>query len=285
MTRFFINQEGSSNKFWNIRTDGKSQIITFGRINSEGRQAVKLFETEEDCEVETEKLISSKIKKGYVEVKDGDFITEKTSLSDDEAGKKFFWDSIEKSNKNKSDYDIDEHLENLTRLLAKNSKQKLIQFEKNFQQNLDKLYKAEIAELYIILWNEFNLQNGHIVFDDYVSNDGFIYFRCWVLLKGREFFDEVLKDINAVLSEKYTFDIEETWAEDLLYVADKAYSINHDNKDDFEISDAVSKLFPEVVHYDSMEQQIDRDLKSGTELEKAYPKLVRAITNIRKQKS
>ncbi len=112
-------------------------------------------------------------------------------MTDEESGKLFFWSSIKKSNKSInshwSEYDIDEHLKNLTELLSKGGKKTLLQFEKYLQQNLDKLYTAEIAELYIILNNEFRKENEHIVFDDYISVDGFIYFRCWLCFKEKSF--------------------------------------------------------------------------------------------------
>ena len=66
--------------------------------------------------------------------------------------------------------------------------------------------------------------------EPYVSADGFIYFRCWLLLKGKEFFEDITRDINAFISGKYHFDIGDTWAEGLLYVSDDAYSENHEKR-------------------------------------------------------
>lgn len=286
MKRFFINQSGLSNKFWNIEIDEKTQTISFGKINSSGRQTTKTFDTSEECERESGKIISGKIRKGYIEIRAEEVISEKKTVSDEEAGEIFFWDSIKKSNKNRnshwSEYDIDEHLESLTELLSKSGKPKLIQFEKCLQENLQKLYKAEIAELAKILESDFKVENGQIIYDDYLSEDGFIYFRCWLLLQGKEFFDDITKDINAFISGKYGLSIGDTWAECLLYVADEAYSINHDNEDDSEIRDAVSELFPEVIHYDSAEREMDRQRKGGAELQKMYPELVKIISEVRK---
>lgn len=284
MKRYFINQDGFSNKFWNIEIREKTQVITFGKVNTEGRKTEKEFETQEECQRETEKLISQKIKKGYVEVFDETKIPEKIPLSDEEAGELFFWTSIEKSNRHKnahwSEYDIDEHLEKLTELLSKSGKQKLIQFEKSLQQNLHKLYTAEIAELYILLTNDFKDENNQIIFDDSISEDGFIYFRCWLLLKGKEFFDDITVDINAFINGKYGFDIADTWGEGLLYVADEAYSINHDNEEESEIRDAVAEMYPEVIHYDSSEREMNREPISGAKLQKIYPDLVEEIIKL-----
>ena len=32
MKKYFINQDGVSNKFWNVEIDDKTQKITFGKI-------------------------------------------------------------------------------------------------------------------------------------------------------------------------------------------------------------------------------------------------------------
>jgi predicted DNA-binding WGR domain protein len=284
MKRCFINQDCFSNKFWNVEIHEKTQIIYFGKINTEGRQTEKEFETQEECQRETKKLIIQKLKKGYVEIFDETNIPEKIPLSDEEASELFFWNSIEKSNRHKnshwSEYDIDEHLENLTELLSKSGKQKLIQFEKSLQQNLQKLYTAEIAELYILLTNDFKNENNQIIFDDSISEVGFIYFRCWLLLKGKEFFGDITVSINAFINGKYSFVIANTWGEGLLYVADEAYSINHDNAEESEIRDAVAEMYPEVIHYDSSEREMSREPVSGEKLQEIYPDLVEEIVKL-----
>ncbi len=288
MKKYFVNQVGMSNKFWNIETEGMTQIVTFGKINTPGREVVKVFLTAKECETETKKLILSKVSRGYFEIKESEDIPEKIEMTDEEAEKLFFWNPIDKSNKHKnshwSEYDIDEHLENLTELLSGNSKQKLILFEKYLQQNLHKLYTAELAELAVILECDFKKEKGQIIFDDYLSGDGFIYFRCWILLQGKEFFDDISKDINAFVSGKYGFDIADTWAEGLLYVADEAYSVNHENEEDSEISDAVAEMFPDVMHYDSSERIMNRERKGGAKLQKMYPKLVEEIVKLKTEK-
>lgn len=286
MKRQFIKQDGTANKFWNVEIDGQTQIITFGRIDTIGRESVKVFNSAEECNAESNKLIASKIKKGYVEVTDENAVLEKSILSEEEPNELFFWNSIERSNKYKnahwSKYDVDEHLEFLVDLLSKYGKDKLIQFEKQLQEKLYSLYKANIAELYTVLEGEFTEENNQIFFDDYISTDGFIYFRCWLLLKGKDFFDEITKDINAFINGKYSFNIGDIWAEGLLYVADEAYSVNNDNEDESEIRDAVSEIYPDVVHYDFGEQKMDRRPLSGNELQKKYPKLVDEMIHLRK---
>jgi predicted DNA-binding WGR domain protein len=284
MKKNFINQNGVSDKFWNIEYWGKTQKIVFGKTGTKGRETIKEFEDETECTQESEKLIGQKIKKGYTEILENDEVPLKTELSEAEKADIYFWEAIEKSNKYKkahwSEYDIDEHLENLTTYLSRFGKERLILFEKTLQEKLSELYTAEIAELSIILECDFTFENGNYIFDDYLSDDGFIYFRCWLLLKGREFFEDIKQDIQSFVSGKYSFNIGDCWAEGLLYVSDEAYSENHDNEDESEIRDAVNDLYPDH-HYDSMDRQMNREPKGGSDLQKMYPKLVGEIGELR----
>ncbi|SQI41582.1 WGR domain [Leminorella richardii] len=284
ITKYLIQQDGTTNKFWHIETHGHIQTIHWGRIDTKGRMAEKEFDDSESCQMDSEKLIAQKLRKGYVEAANAQAVPEKRELTEEEQGEALFWDAINRSNKWKkahwSEYDIDEHLENLTALLAKKSKESLILFERHLQINLHRLYTAHIAELSIILENRFTIDDGAITFDDYISEDGFIYFRCWLLLKGKGFFDEISQDINAFINGKYSFNIGDSWAEGLLYVADDAYSENNDNQDNSEIRDAVGEM-KDVINYDAMERVMDREPMTGSELQKAYPRLVAEIVAIR----
>lgn len=278
-------QDATSNKFWTAEADGTNQIILFGAVGTQGRRSEKQFASAEACLADTEKLIKQKIKKGYTKLAENEVIPEKQASSPDEVGQQFFWRSIEKSNKKRnadwSEYDVDEHIGNLTKLLSKSGKQKLIQFEKQLQICLNQLYTAEIAELSIILECEFTKEDETIVFKDYLSDDGFIYFRCWLILKGQEFFNEISQDINALINGKYSFNIGDTWAEGLLYAANEAYSVNHENEDEYEIQQGVKEQFPEVIHYDSMKRVMNRKPKGGADLHAMYPKLVEEIVRVR----
>lgn len=125
-------------------------------------------------------------------------------------------------------------------------------------------------------------KNGRIFFEEYTSTDGFIYFRCWLLLKGKDFFDDITKDINAFNSGKYSFNIGDVWAEGLLYAAEDAYSVHNENEDESEIRDAVSAVYPDVIHYDSLNNKLDRKPLSGNEIHIKYPELVDEIIDLRR---
>ncbi|MDJ1482070.1 DUF4240 domain-containing protein [Cytophagaceae bacterium YF14B1] len=198
-----------------------------------------------------------------------------------------FWNAIEKSNRSQSshwsDYDIEEHLESLIKLLSHHTKEELIIFEKVFQEKMYELYTTEIAELSIILENGYTVEGEKIIFGNGLSTDGFIYFRCWLLLKGKQFFDDITKDINAFINGKYSFDIGDTWAEGLLYVSEEAYAVYNDNEEKIEIQDAVAKLFPEVIHYDLVDEEMKREPMEGEDLQNMYPELINVITDLRNE--
>ena len=284
MKRRFVYQDAKSDKFWDIEFEGTTQTVVYGKTGTSGREAVKEFATAEECTKESEKLIAQKLKKGYTELAEGEAAPEKREYSEEEKADYFFWEAIEKSYKyNKKDweaYDLDEHIEKLTTYLSKYSEEKLILFEKTLQQKLISLYTAPIAELSIILENEYEKEGDTYDFDGYISDDGFIYFRCWLLLKGKEFYDDITKDIETFVSGKYHFNIGDTWGEGLLYVASRANSEARPDSDEDIIRDTVYEKWPEI-NYDSGDFAMDREPKSGVELQKMYPKLVAEIMPIR----
>lgn len=284
MKRRFVYQDAKSDKFWDIEFEGTTQTVVYGKTGTTGREAVKEFATPEECTKESEKLITQKLKKGYTELAEGEAAPEKREYSEEEKADYFFWEAIEKSYKyNKKDwedYDLEEHIEKLTAYLSKYSEEKLILFEKTLQEKLISLYTAPIAELSIILENEYEKEGDTYNFDGYISDDGFIYFRCWLLLKGKEFYDDITKDIESFVSGKYHFDIGDTWGEGLLYVASRANSEARPDSDEDIIRDTVYEKWPEI-NYDLGDFAMEREPKSGTELQKMYPKLVAEIMPIR----
>lgn len=58
-----------SSKFWMVTQEGKDLTIVFGKIGTNGQTTKKSFSTSEEATLEMEKLVKSKIKKGYKEVK------------------------------------------------------------------------------------------------------------------------------------------------------------------------------------------------------------------------
>ena len=67
-SQYFEFADERSFKFWEIAQDGVNLGIRYGRIGIKGQVQLKSFETEEQATAEMEKLIRSKVKKGYVKI-------------------------------------------------------------------------------------------------------------------------------------------------------------------------------------------------------------------------
>jgi predicted DNA-binding WGR domain protein len=78
--RYFVFNEGGSNKFWNIHInlddeyeeDTYTLTVNYGKIGTDGQTSEKEFDDAERCKKEADKLIGQKLKKGYIESKDVD---------------------------------------------------------------------------------------------------------------------------------------------------------------------------------------------------------------------
>lgn len=57
--------DGSSHKFWSIRTENNAFTIVFGKVGTAGQTQKKTFATPDEAEKQAEKQAASKIKKGY----------------------------------------------------------------------------------------------------------------------------------------------------------------------------------------------------------------------------
>ena len=66
--RVFHCCQGTSHKFWSITAEGNALTVRFGRIATAGQTRTKPFATSEEAEQAAKKLISQKLRKGYVEV-------------------------------------------------------------------------------------------------------------------------------------------------------------------------------------------------------------------------
>jgi predicted DNA-binding WGR domain protein len=66
METLLVYKDDSSNKFWKMAVTGNSYTVTYGKIGTVGGVKTKEFESPEKCEKEANKLIQSKLKKGYI---------------------------------------------------------------------------------------------------------------------------------------------------------------------------------------------------------------------------
>lgn len=70
MRREFRLQDAKSDKFWIVSVSGASHTVHFGRAGTKGQQKTKDFESGAAALAAAEKLISAKLKKGYLETQD-----------------------------------------------------------------------------------------------------------------------------------------------------------------------------------------------------------------------
>ena len=57
-------QDDKSNKFWRVETDGSYMVTNWGKTGTNGRWQLTEFDSDEECEKEAAKLVSSKKRKG-----------------------------------------------------------------------------------------------------------------------------------------------------------------------------------------------------------------------------
>ncbi|WP_337965732.1 DUF4240 domain-containing protein [uncultured Flavobacterium sp.] len=90
----------------------------------------------------------------------------------------------------------------------------------------------------IIQADDFKIEAAQKIIVDYVSDDSYLYFRCWLIGKGQKIYTETLKNPD-FLSENISQD-EESFFEGLMYVATNAYKIKTSKKEEDE-------SFPRIV--------------------------------------
>lgn len=86
MKRAFAYKDEKSHKFWWIEYSGTDYAVNYGKWGATGKFEVKdEFDNEQECSKAAEKLIASKIKKGYVELPDFDYVS-RIYIDDEEVG-------------------------------------------------------------------------------------------------------------------------------------------------------------------------------------------------------
>ncbi|MCB2407420.1 DUF4240 domain-containing protein [Hymenobacter lucidus] len=129
-----------------------------------------------------------------------------------------FWQLIEAAKK-KSGGDIEEQAELLTEKLATLSMDEILEFDRIFTQLLHAAYQSKLwAAAYLILGG--------------CSDDGFEYFRAWLIARGQKVYETAVADADGLAKLIKQDDAEEAEAESMLYVASTAYE-QKTGKDDF----------------------------------------------------
>lgn len=181
-----------------------------------------------------------------------------------------FWEIIEK---NKNKWNIQKICKNIEKKLSNLDLENLISFEVNLREKIFELNSSEITFLCMILTCDFEKKDWKYIFDEYVSFDFFLYFRCFLILQWEEFFEEIKSDLNNFSN----FDLENSdfWWEELLYVTDNAYFKNNKNSEIW-IRDKVLEKFPELDYDKALFSIYDSE-----KFLKKYEKLVEIICKTR----
>ncbi|AXR60923.1 WGR domain-containing protein [Leptospira mayottensis] len=80
MKHHLTYKDDKSDKFWNIEVSGTSFTVTYGKTGTAGQTQTKTFGSKGECQKEAKKLLSEKLKKGYME---GDNFAKTKSASTD----------------------------------------------------------------------------------------------------------------------------------------------------------------------------------------------------------
>ena len=141
-----------------------------------------------------------------------------------------FWKLIDQSRKD-ADGDLDEQYEIIVSKLSQYTIEEILEFDRIFYKYYVDSYTSDLwAAAYII--------------NDGCSNDGFDYFRAWLISKGRKVYEDALKNPDSladIISDKEYGEFEE-----FLYVANDAYSALTGEDDFYDRPDRITYLYPSI---------------------------------------
>jgi hypothetical protein len=139
-------------------------------------------------------------------------------IKNDRMDKNEFWKIIEYSLA-KSNQDKSQQEKIIVEKLTTYKAEQIIEFEILFRQ-------------IVIGADDFKVMGAEKIIEGYVSDDSYLYFRCWLIGKGKMIYTETLKNPD-FLSEIVGED-EETNFEGLMYVATTAFKIKTQKKEEDE---------------------------------------------------
>lgn len=153
-----------------------------------------------------------------------------------------FWKLIEST---KDAEDVFEQVEEIQSVLESKSPEEILSFEEHLSAIMADSYRNE-------LWGAAYLINGGC------SDDGFDYFRGWLILQGQNVFETAVKKGDSLADLDQLED--EVECEDILYVANSAY-------------ESVTGEEIPAVSIELNELGDDWDFDDDAEMKSRYPKL------------
>lgn len=201
---------GAAHKFYEVTVEATRVTVRYGRIGTAGRFEENSFRTEEQAQSFAQQKVHSKLQKGYQYAEpgvSGRKPIEKPVL--DDRGR--FWRLIALSRQG-SEGDVYTQLENLRKRLLKLPESQLRSFDQVLCELMDDSYRAD-------LWGAAYIINGGC------SDDGFDYFRSWLILQGEKTFTEALANPDSLAARvRRALDAgAEFECEDMLGVAAEVY--------------------------------------------------------------
>ncbi len=184
---------------------------------------------------------------------------------------KNFWKLIEKSKEENET--AKEQIEELVATLSIKSEDELLAFEINLRKQLKALNTPAIVELCTILSSKFKVEKDRVRFEKKPGLNGFLYFRCWLILQGKEIVEIAQTNVEKLVDTD--INIESVKAEGMLRVAQDAFS---NDEEDETIIKAANK-FDKKLNYDLVEFIPDEDVKYD-DLDKKYPILVKTVVEL-----
>lgn len=164
-----------------------------------------------------------------------------------------FWSLIEES-KAKHPRKFDAQMNYLTQRLSTLTNEEIIGFEATLNEKVLELWDYNVKSLY------------QIVQDEYLSTDGFIYYRFWIVSNGREFFQKAIADPDLLADAlQATYD-----GEGLMIVADNAFELKNGEITGLELPRDVTT----AVHYDFGNYRMSGEYISPNEFKAKFPKLL-----------
>lgn len=247
-----IYQNDTSNKFWKIYVSGNSFTVTYGKVGTGGSVKVKDFESEAACQKEAERLIQSKLKKGYIWSRSAYQVIKESAMTEER-----FWELLGTSKE--KGQSIDEQIEWLVTYLSRKSIKDIVMFDSIFNQHYYQSYTSDLwAAAYIVMGG--------------CSDDCFDYFRAWMLYLGQETYEEAIKNPETLLPHFKRLEEQEDipQLEELLYIASSAYEEKTGLDDE-----AYFKVYDQLVKDDEGEPEMEFDWEEEDEegLRKKFPLL------------
>ena len=204
-----------AHKFYAVTRDGPQVTIRFGRIGAAGRTETHAFATEAEARAFAEGKVREKTAKGYAPATPGERAPLLPPTPPAPGTEAWFWRLVE-SAKRGTDGDCEAQCAALQEKLALLPIPDILAFQRVMDDVQRDSYRAD-------LWGAAFLINGG-------SDDGFEYFRGWLIMQGEGVYRAALQDPDSLT--RIVPDTHDVECEDALYTASYAYEAKT-GRDDF----------------------------------------------------